>query len=51
MRRTCLKDSKERLSVTGKMTSGAANVAGLMLALGACAFLILSGVALVIAAQ
>lgn len=45
-----MKDSKERLSVTGKMTSGGANVAGVMLAIGASVFLILSGIALVIAA-
>ena len=46
-----MQDSKERLSVTGKMTSGGANIAGIMLAIGASMFLILSGVALILAAN
>jgi hypothetical protein len=50
MRRTFLKDSKERLSVTGKMTERWANAAGVMLAFGAMGFLLLTGAAALIAA-
>lgn len=46
-----MKHSKERLSVTGKMTEGGANLAGVLLAMGASTFLILSGVALILAAM
>ena len=42
--------SKERLSVTGKMTPQGANAAGMMLAFGAMIFLVLAGVALILAA-
>lgn len=48
MKRTYLKNSKERLSVTGKMTEGGANVAGIMLAFGAAAFMVLGGIAVVL---
>ncbi len=37
--------------MTGKMTSGGANFAGCLIAIGVAAFLILSGVALILAAQ
>lgn len=42
--------SKTRLSMTGKMTAGGANFAGALIAIGISAFLVLSGVALVLAA-
>lgn len=45
-----MKNSKERLKVTGQMTSPGANIAGILLAAGAAAFLVLSGMALVLAA-
>jgi len=43
--------SKTRLSMKGKMTAGGANVAGILISLGITAFLVLSGVALVLAAR
>ncbi|CAN7658331.1 hypothetical protein LJR232_004983 [Aquipseudomonas alcaligenes] len=45
-----MKDSKERLSVTGKMTENGADSAGRMLAFGAMIFMVLSGAALILAA-
>lgn len=46
-----MKHSKERLSVTGKMTEKGADLAGILLAVGASVFLILSGVAVVLVAM
>ncbi|WP_168198434.1 hypothetical protein [Pseudomonas sp. DG56-2] len=40
-----MKTTKERLAVTGKMTPGGANIAGIVLAVGAAVFLILTGAA------
>lgn len=43
--------SKTRFSMTGKMTAGGANIAGVLIATGIAVFLVLSGAALVIAAN
>lgn len=43
--------NKTRLSMTGKMTAGGANIAGILISIGVAAFLIMSGAALILAAR